>query len=209
VVERKNTIPVLSNVLLEAEGDELRLTATDLELQISLPVPAQVAEAGAITVQAALLQSIVREPPRARKSSSRSMSKGKLLLATGRSRYKLQTLPADHFPKLVPAEDAVEFAWPAPAFKEMLAKVSHAQSSDPARYYLNGALLEAHAGALVLAPPTAQPGHASSRGARGLNRNRRHHHSAQGGQRARRSAERCRGRGGAGGQRQTNPRPGR
>lgn len=152
VVERKNTIPVLSNVLLEAEGDELRLTATDLELQISMPVPAQVAAPGATTVQAALLQSIVRETAEgAQIELELDPEKGRLHLAAARSRYKLQTLAAGDFPKLKPDEDALEFGIASQAFKEMLAKVAHAQSTDPARYYLNGAQLEAHAGALVIA----------------------------------------------------------
>lgn len=151
VVERRNTIPVLSNVLIEAAGEEARLTATDLELQISIPVPASVAEDGATTVQAALLLGIVRElPDGAQVELSTDPENSRLNVAAASSRYRLAQLPASEFPVLQPAEDAVEFTMPPTALKEMLAKVAHAMSSDPARYFLNGASLESHAGGMFL-----------------------------------------------------------
>jgi DNA polymerase-3 subunit beta len=151
VVEKKSTIPILANVLLEAEGEELRLTATDLELQIQLPVPAQVREPGAVTVQAALLQSILREvPDGAQVDLELDSENGRLNLVSGRARYKLARLPATDFPVMQPSEDAVSFTIAATALKEMVGKVAHAQSNDPARYFLNGACLEAHAGALFI-----------------------------------------------------------
>jgi DNA polymerase-3 subunit beta len=151
VVERKNTIPILSNLLLEAVGDELRLTATDLELQLQLPVPASVGTEGAVTVQAALLQSIVREIPDGQQIELTVDDVAGLKLLSGRSRYKLQTLPPTDFPVMVVADEAVVFEMPAAALRGMLAKTQFAMSSDPARYFLNAVCLAAHAGALVAA----------------------------------------------------------
>ncbi len=149
VVKRKNTIPVLSNVLIEAAEGEVRLTASDLEMQIELPLPAQVDEAGGVTVQAALLQSIVRELPDGQQVEL-ALDGERLVLVSGRSRYRLAVIPAHDFPKMQPAEDAVSFAWGAAQLREMIGKVAHAQSTDPARFFLNGTCLEAHAGALFL-----------------------------------------------------------
>jgi DNA polymerase-3 subunit beta len=152
VVEKKSTIPILANVLLEAEGEELKLTATDLEQSIELKVPAQIALPGAITVEAALLHSITRElADGAQVTLELDAEKERLALAAGRSRYKLQTRPAADFPPVQPAEDAVRFALPAAALRTMLAKVAFAQSTEDARYYLNGVHLEAQAGGLFLA----------------------------------------------------------
>jgi DNA polymerase-3 subunit beta len=152
VVERRNTIPVLSNVLLEAEGEALKLTATDLELQIRLPVPASVADPGAVTVQAALLLGIVRElADGCQVELTLDSDNHRLSLVADRARYKLQTLPATDFPVMALDADACAFEMQAAALKAMLGKVAHAISTDPSRYYLNGACLEAHAGALVLA----------------------------------------------------------
>jgi DNA polymerase-3 subunit beta len=151
VVERRNTIPVLANLLIEAAGEQVKLTATDLELQIALPVPAMVGEAGAVTVPAALLLSIVRELPDGQQIELITDEEHGLKLLSGRARYKLQTLPAQDFPIMELAEDACAFDMSASGLKTMLGKVAHAMSSDAARYYLNGACLHAHAGALVVA----------------------------------------------------------
>lgn len=152
VVEKKSTIPVLANVLLEADGEVLKLTATDLEQSIELTIPASVTTPGAITVEAALLQGIVRElPDGAQVALEFDAEKQRLNLTAGRSRYKLNTRPASEFPPIAPAEDAVQFTIMAPVLRAMLAKVAFAQSTEEARYYLNGAHLEAQNGGLFLA----------------------------------------------------------
>ena len=129
IVERRNTIPVLSNVLLEATSDGLCVTATDLNLQIALSVPAQVEAEGATTVSAQLLTGIIREFADGAQVEL-SLDDNRLQVISGRSRYKLQTIPRDDFP-VVQAKDALaSFALPA---KELLAafrRVEFAQATD-------------------------------------------------------------------------------
>jgi DNA polymerase III sliding clamp (beta) subunit (PCNA family) len=127
--------PGASNVLLEAGGDSLKVTATDLELQLEQPVPAQVGEAGAVTVGAALLQAIVRELPDGQQIDLSSDEGAALRIISGRARYKLPTLPAGDFPVMALADDAIQFTMPAAALRGMLAKVAHAVSTDATRYY--------------------------------------------------------------------------
>jgi DNA polymerase-3 subunit beta len=128
VVKRKNTIPVLSNVLIEAGEDGLRLTASDLEMQIELPVPAQVDESGGVTVQAALLQGIVRELPDGQQVEI-ALDGDRLALVSGRSRYRLAVIAAHDFPKMQPAEDSVSFSWPTAELRGMIGISSRARPS--------------------------------------------------------------------------------
>ena len=102
VVERRNTIPILSNVLIEARDDgSLRLMATDLDLQVDESVPANVSQAGATTVSAHTFFDIVRKLPEgAQVSLETSGETGQLLLRSGRSRFSLQSLPESDFPDL-------------------------------------------------------------------------------------------------------------
>ena len=98
VVERRNTIPILSNVLMEAREDgSLRLMATDLDLQVDETVPANVTQAGAITVSAHTFFDIVRKLPEGSQVEL-SAAEGKMQVNAGRARFNLSTLPRDDFP---------------------------------------------------------------------------------------------------------------
>lgn len=129
IVERKNMIPVLQNVLLEAVGDTLRMTATDLNMQVTLNVTATVDVEGATTVSAGLLLGIVREFPDGAQVELR-LEEGRLQVVNGRSRYKLNVLPVDQFP-LMPEEGmAGAFELLAEDIVGSLARVSFAQDTD-------------------------------------------------------------------------------
>ncbi|MEM8699650.1 MAG: DNA polymerase III subunit beta, partial [Pseudomonadota bacterium] len=107
VVERKNTIPILANVLLEAEGSEVSLRATDLDIEVIERLPAMVEQAGATTVAAHLLHEIVRKlPDGAQVSLSADPTSGRLDVIAGRSRFSLATLPREDFPVMASSEYA-------------------------------------------------------------------------------------------------------
>ena len=104
VVERRNTIPILSNVLIEAASDgSIRLMATDLDLQIVDSVQAQVETAGSTTISAHTLFDIARKLPEGSQVSL-TASDGKMQVVAARSRFNLQTLPAEDFPRMTIAD---------------------------------------------------------------------------------------------------------
>src|SRR5919108_5790691 len=101
VVERRTTIPILSNVLLKASGAALVFKATDLEREVTEPAPAEVSQPGAVTVPAHILHDIVRKlPDGAQVEIKRDMEKERLTLTSGQSRFVLQTLAPEDFPDL-------------------------------------------------------------------------------------------------------------
>ncbi len=105
VVERRNTIPILSNVLLDAGKGELRLTATDLDIEIVDLVPAKVTNGGAVTAPAHMLYEIVRKLPEgAQVPIEHNGEDPRVLISAGRSEFKLASLPRDDFPAMPPAE---------------------------------------------------------------------------------------------------------
>ena len=109
VVERRNTIPILSNVLIEARDDgSIRLMATDLDLQVDESVPAQVAQAGATTVSAHTFFDIVRKLPEGSQVEL-SAAEGKMQVVAGRARFNLSTLPRDDFPVIAEGELPTRF----------------------------------------------------------------------------------------------------
>ena len=111
VVERRTTIPILSNVLLKASGDTLQFKATDLEREVSESVAAKVQQPGAVTVPAHMLHDIVRKlPDGAQVEMKRDAEKERLTLTSGHSRFALQTLSAEDFPDLAVGEIGHEFA---------------------------------------------------------------------------------------------------
>ena len=142
VVERRTTIPILSNVLLEASGDALRFKATDLEREVIECASAQVAEPGAVTVPAHMLHDIVRKlPDGAEVEISRDAEKERLTLRSGRSSFALQTLPAEDFPDLAAGELTHRFEIGAKDLKRLIEKTRFAISTEETRYYLNGIYL--------------------------------------------------------------------
>lgn len=141
-VERRNSIPILSNVLLNADDGILIITATDLELQIVEAVSAEVHEPGRITVSAHTLFEIVRKLPDGARINL-TASQGSLSVVAGRARFNLPLLPAEDFPDIVAGDLPVEFHMEAEALAELLGKTKFAMSHDDTRYYLNGIYLHA------------------------------------------------------------------
>jgi DNA polymerase-3 subunit beta len=138
VVERRNTIPILSNVLIEANADgTIRLMATDLDLQINESVEAQVETPGATTVSAHTLFDIARKLPEGSQVSL-AAAEGKMAVNAGRARFNLQTLPRDDFPVIAEGELPTKFELPAATLKEIIDKTRFAISTEETRYYLNG-----------------------------------------------------------------------
>lgn len=149
IVERRNTIPVLSNVLLSAEGETLRITATDLNLQLALTVPCEVIAEGATTVSSALFLGIVRELADGCQIELK-IDGGRLQVNSGRSRYKVQTLPPDQFPILKDAGGGGAFTLSAAALIGAIGKVAFAQDTDTTvRPQYCGVNVEAADGELV------------------------------------------------------------
>ena len=139
VVERRSTIPILSNVLMRAEGGELRLKATDLDLEVSETVPAVVEQAGATTIPAHMLYDIVRKLP---DGSEVTLETGGdeafLALKSGRSNFNLQMLPESDFPDLTAGSFSHSFEISAKDLKRLVDRTQFAISTEETRYYLNG-----------------------------------------------------------------------
>lgn len=141
VVERRNTIPILSNVLIEARDDgSIRLMATDLDLQVDESVPANVSEPGATTVSAHTLFDIVRKLPEGSQVEL-SAADGKMQVNAGRSRFNLSTLPRDDFPVIAEGDLPTRFELPGATLRQIIDKTKFAISSEETRYYLMGIFL--------------------------------------------------------------------
>jgi DNA polymerase-3 subunit beta len=139
VVERRNTIPILSNVLLQAGDGRLKLTATDLDIEIVESVPAEVAKSGATTVPAHMLYDIVRKLPDGAQLELDQAGDGqRVSIFAGKSRFALQALPHEDFPDLAAGEFPNSFAIPATDLKGLIEKTRFAISTEETRYYLNG-----------------------------------------------------------------------
>jgi DNA polymerase-3 subunit beta len=142
VVERRTTIPILSNVLVRAEPGALLLKATDLDLEVAERVPADTSQAGATTLPAHILYDIVRKLAEgAQVSLEINDDAGQLLLRSGRSRFHLQALPEADFPDLAAADFTHRFAIAAGDLKKLIEKTQFAISNEETRYYLNGIFL--------------------------------------------------------------------
>ena len=141
VVERRNTIPILSNVLIEAEGNGLKVMATDLDLQVVEHMDAaSVESSGAITVSAHLLFDIARKLPEGSQVSLET-AENRMAIKAGRSRFSLPTLPRDDFPVIVEGDLPTSFELPAKTLAEMIDRTRFAISTEETRYYLNGIFL--------------------------------------------------------------------
>jgi DNA polymerase-3 subunit beta len=144
VVERRNTIPILSNVLIEAKGEHLHLTATDMDLTIVERVEARVTQAGAVTAPAHTLYDIVRKLPEgAEVVLDASGDQGQLVLRSGRSKFALATLPKEDFPAMGPGELPSRFQLQAGELRSLIDRTRFAISTEETRYYLNGIYLHA------------------------------------------------------------------
>jgi len=139
IVEPRQTLPILANVLLEADGETVRLTATDLEVGARVSVPAKVASKGAITLSARKLAEIVKELPAAA-VAVKVGDNASVSLRCGGVTYKLLGLPPDDFPPVVPAAPESWVTLEAKTLREMLSQTGFAVSHDETRYALNGVL---------------------------------------------------------------------
>ncbi|MBU2312694.1 MAG: DNA polymerase III subunit beta [Alphaproteobacteria bacterium] len=139
VVERRNTIPILSNVLLNATGASLELKATDLDLEVTEATAAKVETAGATTVPAHLLYDIVRKLPDGSEIMLRTDEDGgSMSVISGRSSFKLQCLPQSDFPELSAGSFSHIFRIDSAALRGLIEKTQFAISTEETRYYLNG-----------------------------------------------------------------------
>ncbi len=143
IVERKQTLPILSNVLIENQDGKVRFTATDLEIQITTTVDlgSGGGNTAAITVSGKKLQEILRVLPEQSKITIET-KESKAQIKSGKSRFSLQTLPAMDFPKLNnQLENAKKITLPQKELKSLLLSVQYAMAQQDVRYYLNGVLL--------------------------------------------------------------------
>jgi len=148
IVERKNTIPILANVLMEARGDELRLLATDLEVGLRSTCGASVSTGGALTLPAKKLYEIVKALP---DTDVRIEQDGpSVTVAADRFDSKMQTLPREDFPAVPDAAGDAAVELPGKLLKEMIAKTQFAITSEDTRYFLNGAQLVLKSGTITL-----------------------------------------------------------
>ena len=139
VVERRNTIPILANVLIEAEGNTASFRATDLDIEVVDKAPAQVERAGATTVSAVMLHEIVRKlPDGALVQLTSDGAAGRITVQAGRSVFSLATLPREDFPVMASSEYTSNFSAPAPMLRRLFDKSKFAISTEETRYYLNG-----------------------------------------------------------------------
>jgi DNA polymerase III subunit beta len=144
VVERRNTIPILANVLLRADRGQLALKATDLDLEVSDLVAAEVGPGGSTTVPAHMFYDIVRKLPEgAQIVLESSGDRAALSIRAGRSRFTLQALPESDFPDLAPGEMTHKFTLKAADLKRLIDKTQFAISTEETRYYLNGIFVHA------------------------------------------------------------------
>ena len=138
IVERKNTIPILANVLIEADGNEVKLLATDLEVGLRSKCAASVAKSGSLTLPAKKLYEIIKALPETdvRIEEDRNGVK----VAADRFDSRMQTLPREDFPTLPDATGTSNATLPRPVLRHMVSKTQFAITGEDTRYFLNGAL---------------------------------------------------------------------
>src|SRR5437867_1338111 len=138
IVERKNTIPILANVLMEAKDDQVTLLATDLEVGLRSKCSAEVSKGGSLTLPAKKFYEIVKSLPET--DIRIADDKGGVKIAADRFESRMQTLPREDFPTLPESGGTASSPLPRSAVKEMVAKTQFAITGEDTRYFLNGAL---------------------------------------------------------------------
>lgn len=159
VVERRNTIPILSNVLLAAEGGRLNMTATDLDIQIVDSTEAQIDRPGTTTVPAQTLLDIVRKLPDGSQVQL-EVESGRMKVVAGRSRFSIMCLPSEDFPNMPRGDMEHSFSVTTDALQQAFERTRYAVSTEETRYYLNGIFLHVIEGKLLAA---ATDGHRLAR----------------------------------------------
>ncbi|EDY86966.1 DNA polymerase III, beta subunit [gamma proteobacterium HTCC5015] len=140
-VERKNTMPALGNVLIKAQGGEIQMTATDLEIELLAKSVLPVDQEGDITLPARKLLDICKNLPDGA-DITLQVDAERATLSSGRSRFKLSTLPAADFPQLEAVQGVTQFTLPQSTLRKVIDKTSFAMAQQDVRYYLNGLMLE-------------------------------------------------------------------
>jgi DNA polymerase III subunit beta len=148
IVERKNTIPILANVLMDAKGDEVALLATDLEVGLRSKCAATIAKGGSITLPAKKFYEIVKSLPDT--DIRIADDKNGVKISADRFESRMQTLPREDFPSLPEPTGATTAALPRSAVKEMVSKTQFAITGEDTRYFLNGALFVLRPGDMSL-----------------------------------------------------------
>jgi DNA polymerase-3 subunit beta len=144
VAERKNTVPILGNVLVRTTDGGVTFKATDLDMEMTEAIPGEIAAQGAITVPAHVFHDIVRKfPDGAQVSLETTGDKSQMTMRSGRSRFVLQALPESDFPDLAAGEFGARFEIGASDLKRLIDKTQFAISSEETRYYLNGIYMHA------------------------------------------------------------------
>ncbi len=142
VVERRNTIPILANVLIKAEDGVLSLATTDMDLEINESVAAQVSEPGATTAPAHTLHDIIRKLPDGSDVQLTLNAEGTMMtVSAGRSNFKLSCLPTADFPEIGGGDLPTGFSVPAADLRALIDRTKFAMSTEETRYYLNGIYL--------------------------------------------------------------------
>lgn len=146
VVERRNTIPILSNVMIEAGKGRLKLTATDLDMEIVETLPADVIRSGAATAPAHMLYDIVRKLPEGAQVQAELLTAegGRLAVSSGSVRFELACLPKEDFPQMTAGALPFRFRLQQDELKKLIDKTRFAISTEETRFYLNGIYLHAH-----------------------------------------------------------------
>ncbi|MDH5178268.1 MAG: DNA polymerase III subunit beta [Gammaproteobacteria bacterium] len=148
VVERRQSSPILSNLLMTLKGEQMTLTGTDLEVEMIARLAVTADEDGEITLPARKFLDICKTLPDGAEISL-SVSGDKVTLKSGRSRFTLSTLPATEFPNLEPVEEPFEFSIPQKSLKRLIEKTQFSMAQQDVRYYLNGLMLELQDGLLL------------------------------------------------------------
>jgi DNA polymerase III subunit beta len=143
VVERRGTIPVLANIKLEAKGDTLSLTGTDMDLSIMEKITCSVASGGATTVPAHTFYDIIRKLQDGAQLEISTKDSGRVTITSGQSRFTLSSLPVDEFPVMAEGDLSHHFTLSATECRALIEKPGYAMSTEETRYYLNGIYLHA------------------------------------------------------------------
>ncbi len=164
VVERRNTYPILANVLLKAGDGGIDLRATDLDIEVTEKVPAMVGTPGTTTVPAHTLYEIVRKLADGSEVKLETTSGEQMLISSGRSRFNLSCLSPDSFPDLKSGTFTHSFSIPAATLRELIERTQFAISNEETRYYLNGIYVHTiETGGATLLRAVATDGHRMAR----------------------------------------------
>ncbi len=164
VVERRNTIPILANLLLKADDDGLSMTATDLDIEAIVKMDAKVESAGTVTISAQTLYEIVRKlPDGSEVSLTHDNEEQRVSVAAGRSRFALATLPAEDFPVMASDNFDHQFEMTGAVLRRLFEKTRFAISTEETRYYLNGVYLHVNGEATKTLRAVATDGHRLAR----------------------------------------------